>query len=456
MPASSQYRSTELSSLNNGLDTVEALIDSVADVSDGLSGSIELELKDGIFDVIGLTGEDAEDYIGDVRKGELEFELGSKGELSGAKMKLKLEKTEIGEAEFIIDREMATVYQSYPGLADEYVETQLDGGSFNALMSAGGFSKLSILPDGKDVAKLAERLIKEGIAEIKDVEKEKTTARVGSVKQKCTVYTVEFDEDTLTDVMTAVLEAAQKDKELKKIAYRFLVALENISGVYLEYTEDELYDAIDSGIDEILSDMDFEGAEFTYKLYVDSGEVIGREIYAYGEVLSLMSAKDGRDYAFEYSVGSKILLEGDGKKSGDKFSGDVRMSVNGSEIVKLELENYEYDAKNLTASGKVTIGFGGALTQILRNEMATMLRRLEVEIDLDKKKDSAEIEAVLRSGSTELGEITLNVKNKSSYSPKIPSDISAEDYIDIDFDKLADRLSKAGLPDEVCDNIVGF
>ncbi len=454
------YCELEIASINDGLSAFADAWEDAFDF-DGGSADIKLTVSD---EVVAMLGENAA-LLGDVRSLGLNGDFALKDKLAGALMNLSVGDAELFGFEVIYDVDTGSLYMSFPGLNEKAIELDL-----SELMEEGGYSlsefsealeTITEFLNEAEVQPVVLDVVSAAIGEIKDVEKSKGTAIVGDVKQKCTVYTINVDEVLLENMAKAVLKEVKENKKLKELVYDAADMLTTVNGGASMYNKSQLSTMIDQAIDSAIENIDLRGTDigFTYRLYADGGDVLGREITAEGQTLKYIGAKSGSDYAFELSFGDgeykEFSISIDGTLKSDKFTGDMNFEISGEEVIAVDFNDFEFDLDKQIAKGEMTVGFGNGIESFMNvyGDSSVSLKSLKLVYTYNNTEKSVDTKVDVNAGGINLLEIAVKGDNKTKYSPKIPLDIYAgdiDDYMnDVDPYALIEKLKGAGFAPEI-------
>lgn len=196
--------------------------------------------------------------------------------------------------------------------------------------------------------KMAEKLeekyrnlfIKELIEE-SEVTKSSETVTCGSDKISCTVVTVEFDEEQLSNILLNIIEYAQDDDELEEYIELISANAENDS---IDFA-DEFYDELDELEDDIEEDLDEAEVDFCAKFYISKSgtKLVKAEIET--ETVSWDDYYGERTQTMNISVVLGKKLDGVGEKSLTIESETSRKDYNNSDFIEFIYEIEQNDSK---------------------------------------------------------------------------------------------------------------
>jgi len=305
------------------------------------------------------------------------------------------------------------------------------------------------------------------IKSVDDIDESSEKLSIEGTSVKATVLTANIDGETFANILTNVLTEVRDDKEIKKI-------ITNISELEMYEDMGMDYDLFVESIDEILDEgfEDFESSDESIELdfYVNNkGDIIGFGFEEEGVEFLCASIVKGKNFASTISVeseGQKIEFSGSGKNSGNKKTGEYKLSVMGFEVLTISLDGV--DSKKLeegTIVGTITLEPGSGLntfTAMLDSEISSLISDLKLEIKGTDKGSKLS----LYSGEDLYIALGLEGKTTDNSKVNIPSDYidsedasdmmdfadAAEDYVTGD---LIDKLEEINVPDDIIDEL-GF
>lgn len=348
---------------------------------------------------------------------------------------------------------------------------------------------------------IIKECLEAGFDTIKTVEVEKDVLSVNGVKNTYDKYTVELDADEFADFYLAVINKAEKSKELEEIVIEVMNSLD-LDG-------DEEYEDLLDFFDYLKDDVDDypESFEFEMNVYIDkNGEIQGREISLVTEdtydsswawtcdsredtTLKILTPHDGSKFGLELGIEVKstydysdgdyfeyddsFSIEGNGTISGGKYSGEFTYNFNDEEqdfsIVDLDLS----DSSKGYVSGELRIPARDIVNKIYESDtfissLATSMfsRNSEFSIKFAVKKHKYMLNIGVMDDDEVLFSLDISDKTSSSDSVKTPNDskvnpIEDEDDLidwieDIDWDELIDGFREKGMPKKIANLLEDF
>lgn len=468
----------------NGYDTYLEMLN-----TEDRSGSIDftVELGDELRDIIEMAGVEIE-WLESVNFGldaTLKDEVFRIGAIAG------LNDVDILSGNMIMDFADENMYFQIPELNEKYV-----GGSFEDLdieydedMFAVFDMFTEYLPETKDVEALLSKYITLVVEQFEDVEEETVKLEVGDVSQKCTALEVTIDTETAQKIAEAVLTEISGDKDLEELCKKVMGMAEEVG---YPADVDELYDEFISEVESMLEnidELDMGETEIVMTVYVNGkGEVIGREIEVDDVKFRYAMPQSGSKFEMECYVempdtfGSvayydsyydedyepemiKFGIEGEGKKKGDKITGDFVVKFDSTAYLNIQVEGYNVEkAKKGEMVGTFTFtlpkSLMNALSEQAGSEMAMIASYLNygLEIDMDTDSEGGTVAIAIVDDDEFLVKLTMEMESGKGEKISIPSskdvvDAMDEDELeewaeDFDLKGLIKKLEKAGVDDE--------
>lgn len=446
---------------NNTADFAENTASTIGRLKDGFldeagaKAALSLEVEDEFYDVLDdFTGEDLGEYLNWLKSASLNLEGGMEDDKFSAEYSVELNGEDIGTIDLVADIAKCEYYTGVPDYNKDYVymdmSSEMDPDDLEEAMKQ--FELLAeALPDDGDLEDMFSRYISCIAKSVDDVKQSSDTLTVDGISQKATKLSVDITGDIIVNAAKNVVEEAMKDKDLKE----FIEDIEVLSD--LSYSN--FKDALETALDE-LNDVDLEevdDAKITLELYVNGkGEIIGIVVSTDEGEFVYAVAKKGGKFGFELSLsadGGSVALEGNGKVSDSKYSGDFKVKALG--FTAFEFTTVNFDADSFSE---------GILNGKIAFEIPAVPQLRDFNFIIDCKSSStekAEISIIVEHDEEKIA--TLSCKVNSTGAPRIsmPGDyVDANDYDamekwveNFDIDELCDALRDADVPDEFVDAI---
>ena len=319
------------------------------------------------------------------------------------------------------------------------------------------------LPSAKTVEKLLNKYLKEAVGLVEKVEKSEGTLTVDSVSADYTVLKATIDADTAVKLVEKLGPMLKEDGDIKKI----IVDVATAAGEDGAAKYQEFLGKIDEYVNDpnkIKENMDH---DVVVTVYLDkNSEVHGRILDTGDQKLEmLMPEKDG---AFGLLLRStengteKFQLQGSGKRSGDKLTGDLDLAVEGEYYGVVGLDGFDIEkAKDGNFVGGLNLKPSASVWTKLTEKAAesgteipesirSILDTLVFHLDLNTAKDKGDLKLTVSNGSANF--ITISLSGSKSTAKKITplTGVESSEWLeDISLDKLekvVESLEKAGVP----------
>lgn len=458
-------------------DMYAAYLDALNYYDRSVSTEVSIELgKDGqeYLELAGLLGVD----LSWLKSISVKGNWAAKNGVYSLDAGIAMNKDDILSGGLIMDTEKESLYVQIPELTKTYIGVDLGDfmSSYEREMldetMESNKALADALPSQSDVQKISKKYLDIALGCIDDISKKTEKETVEGVTQKFTAVEVTIDDDTLQDIMKAVLKEMKKDKDIKKIIRDVAEAVgEDGDDVYEEFQE-----SIEYTLDDIkyYSLGDFE--ELVMTVYVDGkGNISGRSLKLKSSTgrksdsatVKMLMTEKGSKFGYELSVsgfGSEsVKLTGSGKKSGDKISGDFKLKYNGTSVVDVAVKNFDLDkAKKGQLDGAFEISASSKIGSLIGSAMAgSVIEDVKLVLTFGASKNTSTVSLGVEYDGDDLGKASVSVKTDKGSKASIPSGKNVvmvedmddlEDWLEtIDWGKVISKLKKTGLPSEVLD-----
>lgn len=467
----------------NGYDTY---LEMLSMESTNSSIDFTVELGDDLRDIIEMADVEVE-WLESVNLG---LDVNYKDEILKIAAMAGLNDVDILSGNVILDFAEEDMYMQIPELSEKYV-----GASFEDLDIEYDEEMFEIfdlikkyMPESKDLEELLSKYITLVVEQLDDVEEETVKLEVGDVSQKCTALEVTIDTETAQKIAEAVLKEISEDKDLKKMFDHVMGMAEEVG--YPADT-DEIYDEFLEIVDyalENIEELDMGEEEIVMTVYVNGkGEVIGREIEVAGAKFRYAMPQEGSKFEMECYVeipdlfGSvayesgydeeyepemlKVGIEGEGKKKGNKITGEFVVEYDSNALLNINVEGYDVKkAKNGEMVGTFTFTLPKSLKSMLSeqggSEVAMLAGFLDygIEIDMDTDSDGGTVSIAIVDDEEFLVKLTMEAESGKGEKVSVPSSKNVVDPMDedemeewvedFDWDGLIKKLDKAKVDEE--------
>ena len=459
---------------------------STANTSYGTTGEFKISFGDVLMDYIATEAGIAKEDISWISSIGVSSNTASNGNLLETNGNLLLNDKSILGGELIFDSENKKIYIRSEQLNEQFMlldYSDLEYGNFDDIeVPEVGFDFYGILPDEETMTALIEKYLTIVVDSIENVKEESTTLVANGVAQDCTKLTVVINEETVRDMLKAVLRELKDDKEIGQIIKDMAknVGGELISDEDINAEYDDFIDEINELLEELKNVEFSEGDKFEFTLitWVDGkGEAIGREFKVdfSDMVVRYASTHDGTDVGIEVFVGSAerevIKLLGEGEVEGTKMKGDIELFIDGVKYINVNIKDYDVDLiEDNYVNGVFTVTVTDEMCDLLVDELdlpkkaSDWLKSASLVISMTSDEKHASLGVTLNHGEDMIISVTASNKETKSFGIDIPEDavsIKNEDdminYLSaFDPNVLINALKDAGMPQEFVDAINGL
>ena len=450
----------------------------------GVTGSLRLEIGDKLrellLDAIG-------DSLDEINPGEdlkwmktlaLAYDLSHKSDLGGVNAAIQLNGTDIVHLKAVVRSADGTLWLSVPELTDRWMQTTLEEldlddmsdvpglGPVLGMFTAENSEKLdpikAALPDEKTVGSLLEKYLSEAVGCIEDVKKESGTLSTEDVSAEYTVLTSTITPETVVKIVEKLGPELREDKEIRKI----ILDMAEAAGEEGETRYKEFTDRIDEVLGDTSQITENMTDDIVMTVYLDkSGDVHGRVIDAGDQRVELLMPEKGGQFGLTLRYTSDgeelLLLSGGGKRSGDKLTGDLDLTVNGEYYAAIGLDGFDIEkVKDGFFSGGVEVRPTASLWNridelgggepLFPESVRSLLESLVLRFDLNTTKDKAEIRLTVSNGSENFFTLALDGAKTGAKqlttSDGVEMDEWAEEITLDRLEKVVASIEKAGVP----------
>ena len=363
-----------------------------------------------------------------------------------------------------------------PELSDKYMKVNLKEAEDDETLEASTESRsdsvtllnnmTEVMPEASVVESLLNKYGTILIDNVKSTDGTSDTLTAGDISQDCTVYEGTLDSEAAVRTLTAVLETAKSDKEIEAILEKWAAVLPDSQDLKEQFQE-----AVDSGLDALKEDSSDEASQdeyFSSKTWVsEDGKIIGRSLTmhdASGDtpVFTWQMPMNDSSYGYLleiYAEDEVYALSGKGTIENDILNGSYQFSMNDEPAANIEVKDYDtVEAKKGNINGSYSISF--IADESDDSSDVSPLTNFSLDADIASTAESGSVKLGIVSAGATLGSVSL-VSGKGD-GVDIPDLASLKDVCDVsndddmtdyvssmDFTKLMDNLTAAGVPDEV-------
>lgn len=461
--------------VNSNLDDyVDTFAESLSIYTDGLfngtaaDANVSFKVDEELYELLDdIIGEDVSENLDWLEDAGISFNVNSKDSKSNFDVELKVNGVNLGTADFILDPENEKLYIGLTDYNSDYLASEYYGGSIDEEM----LDIIKALPKESKVKKLLKKYLKIIADSVNDVSESSSEIEAEGISQKVTELYVDVDGELIKNICLNFMKEFTKDKEIKKI----VKDIANANGL----DEEDFWDDMDSLIEEMedsdADDLDNELDNAKFTIYVDNkGQIVGIKFKNDYSKFTCITTQKGNKFGFSTQIKSydqtAFKVEGTGKVSGSKRSGEFDVSVSGIKILNLKLDKINLDLfKDGILNGKITMSLPEDTVDLLDSNFNSYssfdfseLSDLSLVINSKTKSlDKSKTEIVINFKDKSLAKIKIDSDLKKPKNVKIPGDyISTEDYDEIEewasefnISKLIKKLDKANFPDEIIESL---
>ena len=441
------YASIEQNALDGVIDQVLESYDKI-NLKDTMAYKVSMDLtydkatlNSLLSGYAGMTLEDLESMIGiSLDRIGADMTIAANESQIYDEMLLRLNNVDIITLEILMDYVKQELLMRLPELSPAYIRQSIAGydmeaydfgdSSFNSSYTLGAQLSEQLMDiSPEETADFIKRYIKIITDNMKDVELTKGEEyKVGSTTQKCTLLTVTIDEDTLMDIVGAVIDEAKDDE--------YILDLLSVVGV----SEAQYKEALDSAAKELKdAEPGAMDGELVMEVYVNNDDkIIGRTIEVVSDgatqgILGYGIATKGKDSEYELYIEDAaktrlIEVTGSHVKEKDAYTGEAEFVINtedygmGSMSFSLEYEDLRTETKGnqVYSYGKVTLS-------------SLLLMGMEFSLEYDVVDGIQHTGFSVGMGGTSIVGLDISAEQLKDYEiPKIDSSAQVFDSYDTD------------------------
>ena len=373
----------------------------------------------------------------------------------------------------VTDRASGRMYVRIPELSDSYIGfdeakmkelSELAGKYTDSSVSVdpGMYDYLSLgkaLPEAYRMNKLLNKYSDICFDNMNNVTRSgRQKLEIGGVAQKCYCLTVTFDYKDMKSLGRQLREEMTEDRDVKD-AYIKLMEAQGKNG-------EESWNDLTDGL-YVLEDILGSTAGTEMKVYVDTcGNIIARDItladtgvkVRYGHTVNGRSF--GAQLVVSISGDEAVALNGSGKKAGQNYAGDFRLSVADASPVVITLESFDYNAfRKQKVNARMSAGIGEIADALnISNPGTDFLDDYKAVVTVDTPAiGSYSTNIRLSDGISEPVVMDYSYKKTGGSRITVPGDaLMIEGFGDLkgyvkeaDFARLRNNLENAGVPSSI-------
>ena len=380
---------------------------------------------------------------------------------------MSINDTQISSADMIMDMESGAMYLAYLTMSEQYLQQgfAVDQEAWAITSALTDAEMKDVLPTQEVVEELVMKYSQLIYENLKDAEKSTETVEINGVKQKVTVLKVELDFGEVKNVLKTVLDTLEEDAEVKQIIMDVAQYLEDEGKIQ---DADAVYEGFLEYLDELRTELNNLEAEDNFdrlqiSLYVDdSHDVIGKKYKIDSDFVRYITIRDGDEYAYTFDA-DDLVITGNGTEKDEVVNGEYTIEIEGKEILTIALK--DFSRKDGQNNGKLEVSPASDLLKGMGMDAAgsAVMALLDptLEFVFENEDGVSKTEINLLGGKETLASITITSEKTEPGEVKLPAAgaVIPEDQADawlekMDFDRLYDKLVKAGVPAVLAEAIV--
>ena len=429
------------------------------DLVSGIKGDITVNIEDSGRSLLGFV---APFDVSWLNNASVTINSSFKDNKEGGSMALLVNDSQVCTLDFYFDPDTEDMYMKVPELSDKYMKVNLKETEDDETLEASteGLSDsvklLNNMTEAMPEASVVESLLnKYGtilIDNVKSTDGTSDTLTAGDVSQDCTVYEGTLDSEAAIRTLTAVLETSKSDKEIEAILEKWSAVLPDSQDLNAQFQE-----AVDSGLNALKEDSSDEASQDGYFSSKTMHDASG-----YTPVFTWQMPKSDSSYGYLleiYAEDEVYALSGNGTIENDILNGSYQFSMNDEPAANIEVKDYDTaEAKKGNINGSYSISF--VADESDDSSDVSPLTNFSLDADIASTAESGSVKLGIVSAGATLGSVSfVSGKGDGVDIPDLASlkdvcDVSNDDdmtdYVSsMDFTKLMDNLTAAGVPDEV-------
>ena len=450
------------------------------DVSSHTQMDVSLALSDSFVSSMGaalLPYAQPEDFAWMKNIG-LNMDVNYTKELTKIVMALRLGNTEIASAEMIQDVAKQMVYLALPGISQQHIATNTEAAqgavTVNMLGGVTDYAALvRALPTEAALNTLLTRYVSLALEYVQEPAITTETLSCGNISQDVTATTYTISNLEVLDMAEAVMKTAQTDVELEKMLDQLAVYY-NAEGAKAAadggYTWEnvDIHQALMGEIQYALQEIGELRLEqkkdnfLVLSVFSADGEDVGIRIKMNPNVtqeeIRIYSLSQQEKTALLVEVGDQFCLSGTGTKREGLTSGNYVVSIQGTDMVYLDVQNVDTEAlEKGNLQGTVSVRLSQQMITELFGRVPVFTTEHKLNIQLNTQSDSSAIECELYYGETYILGFAIRTKVLPAENIQCPKDfVEAENEADmmawvdsLDLQKLLQNIRQAGVQEEL-------
>lgn len=344
-----------------------------------------------------------------------------------------------------------TLYERYPQFQEKYLKSEAVASGKEQM------ANMAALPEGARIKALLDKYIRVVIDNLGEVQQSTETVTLSDVSQSLTVLDVTLQPEYMRQMLTAVLDTAKQDAELRAL----LQELQTTLGT------GDMHTKMLEGIEQLLARADqltVNLPTITMRSYVnDADEVVGRAVTVEGHSFSMLTVRNGEAFATEMKLDTAFAVTGNGTEQNGVVNANYAFSVDDEKLFTLSASDLKVDAVAETVSGTLLLTPENGLWQKIGAPSAVSVLRLGIKLQFDIHADGGDMKlAIVRGDQTFLG-LNIHISEKDTSAViQLPQEDAVLDMADfeernewidaIPQEKFNEAYIAAGIPAEIVYN----
>lgn len=326
------------------------------------------------------------------------------------------------------------------------------------------------LPDSASLEELLNRYTAVLFDHITDTEPAADTLDFAGTSVDCTVYEGRISQPEAQALLKDVIETAKTDEQIMEFLNKLDTETESEEDIYQSFVN-----LLDEAAESLNEELEDDGSYISATVAVDeNGEALGRSLTLY-DVDETIPLYDWQKYINDGHVVSTLQigpedeglgLTGQGTIENGILSGNYTLSVENTDTLLIEVENYDTNAaKENEFYGTYRFTASDALFEGEENSAGNPLQNFALLLDIASDKDSGKFNLSLESAGTSLASLSVEATLGATVEkPDFANltdvydsmdDAAMEEYMSgVTFDTILNNVTDAGMPQELLEQLL--
>lgn len=326
------------------------------------------------------------------------------------------------------------------------------------------------LPDSASLEELLNRYTAVLFDHITDTEPAADTLDFAGTSVDCTVYEGRISQPEAQALLKDVIETAKTDEQIMEFLNKLDTETESEEGIHQSFVN-----LLNEAAESLNEELEDDGSYISATVAVDeNGEALGRSLTLY-DVDETIPLYDWQKYINDGHVVSTLQigpedeglgLTGQGTIENGILSGNYTLSVENTDTLLIEVENYDTNAaKENEFYGTYRFTASDALFEGEENSAGNPLQNFALLLDIASDKDSGKFNLSLESAGTSLASLSVEATLGATVEkPDFANltdvydsmdDAAMEEYMSgVTFDTILNNVTDAGMPQELLEQLL--